>query len=171
MNVNIQNNCKRNCVQKLCIGCGTCSAICPTKSISMQLDSKGFYYPVINSESCIDCGLCDDVCPGKSVDNERLNNFVFGHQPTDNFIGNFKNCYVGHSLDPNIMSRGTSGGLVTAILTYALDAGIIDGALITKMNPRDPLKPEVILASTKKEIVLASKSKYCPVPVLSLIHI
>jgi coenzyme F420 hydrogenase subunit beta len=49
-------------------------------------------------------------------------------------------------------------------LIFAIREGIIDGALLTKMNDIDATKPEVFIAKTEDEIILASKSKYCPVP-------
>jgi coenzyme F420 hydrogenase subunit beta len=45
-----------------------------------------------------------------------------------------------------------------------LEEGIIDGALVTRMNKRNPLEPDVIIARSREEIVASSKSKYCPVP-------
>ena len=45
-----------------------------------------------------------------------------------------------------------------------LEEGIIDGALVTVMDEENPLKPKVIIARSKKEIISASGSKYCPVP-------
>ena len=46
-----------------CCGCSACANVCPRGCISMQADSEGFLYPVVNEEACIDCGLCEQVCP------------------------------------------------------------------------------------------------------------
>jgi coenzyme F420 hydrogenase subunit beta len=89
---------------------------------------------------------------------------VFGKEPQDNLIGNYISCYIGHSNDLNIRYNSSSGGLVTQLLIFALEEGIINGALVTKMNPVNPLEPEVFVAKTKDDIISASKSKYCPVP-------
>ena len=51
-----QNNLK-------CCGCTACYAVCPKNAITMQADSEGFKYPVIDKDKCIDCGLCCKVCP------------------------------------------------------------------------------------------------------------
>lgn len=46
-----------------CYGCGVCSAACPKKIISIDLNKDGFYEPsVVFIEKCIDCGICLDVC-------------------------------------------------------------------------------------------------------------
>src|SRR5690606_36009483 len=66
--------------------------------------------------------------------------------------------------DDNIRYNSSSGGLVTQILCFALEKGIINGALVTKMNKESPLQPQPFIARTKEEIIEASTSKYCPVP-------
>ena len=51
--------------KKDCCGCGTCVAACPKQCISLQADSEGFLYPIVNTEVCINCGLCEKECPIK----------------------------------------------------------------------------------------------------------
>lgn len=46
-----------------CSGCTACSQVCPKQCISMQADSEGFVYPVVDEAVCIECGRCKDVCP------------------------------------------------------------------------------------------------------------
>ena len=41
--------------------------------------------------------------------------------------------------------------------------GLIDGALVIRMNKNHPLESEAFIARSREEIVAASKSKYCPV--------
>lgn len=45
-----------------CCGCGICIELCPEKAITLQEDSEGFLYPLINEEYCIMCGLCVKNC-------------------------------------------------------------------------------------------------------------
>jgi len=104
------------------------------------------------------------VCPGLHPDLDRLNLSIFGKLSKDTLLGNWINLYVGHSTNEKARWNAASGGLVTALLIFALKEGIIEGALVTKMNKINPLEPEVFLARTVKEVLSASKSKYCPVP-------
>ena len=150
----------------LCTGCGTCIALCPEKAIKLRInEKKGIFVPKINEEKCNNCGICYEVCPGHEVDFKELNLEIFGKEPEDVLIGNYLNCYVGHSTDYDIRYNSASGGLVTQLLIFALEEGIIDGALVTRMKKDNPLEPEPFIARTKDEIIEASKSKYCPVPV------
>ena len=149
----------------LCTGCGTCVAMCPKEAIEMRIDErKGIYVPKMNEERCNNCGLCFRVCPGHSVDFKGLNLDIFGKEPEDVLIGNYQGCYLGHATDDNLRYNAASGGVVTALLLFALEKGIIDGALVTKMNEENPLEPQPFIARTKEEIISAYKSKYCPVP-------
>jgi len=149
----------------LCTGCGTCVALCPREAVKLVLDGKkGIYVPVVDVEKCNGCGICYRVCPGHEIDFKRLNLEVFGKQPDDVLIGNYLNCYIGHSTDYNIRYNSSSGGLVTQLLIFALEEGIIDGALVTRMKKDNPLEAEPFIAKTKEEIIEARGSKYCPVP-------
>jgi coenzyme F420 hydrogenase subunit beta len=150
----------------LCTGCGTCVAICPNEAIKLVVNGKKrIYIPKINDKSCDNCGICYKTCPGHSVDYfKQLNLQIFGKEPDDILIGIYINCYTGHATDYDIRYNSASGGLVTQLLIFALEEGIIDGALVTRMSKKYPLEPEPFIARTKEEIIGASKSKYCPVP-------
>jgi coenzyme F420 hydrogenase subunit beta len=148
-----------------CTGCGTCIALCPEEAIKLTInEKKGIYVPELNKEKCNSCGICYEVCPGHEVNFKQLNLEIFGKEPVDVLIGNYLNCYVGHSTDYDIRYNSSSGGLVTQLLIFALEERIIDGALVTRMRKDKPLEPEPFIARTRAEIIEASKSKYCPVP-------
>lgn len=149
----------------LCTGCGTCIALCPRNAIELRLNEQnGIYIPELINNKCNDCGLCFKVCPGHGIDFKELNLEIFGKVPENILLGNYLDCYAGHATDNNIRSNSSSGGLITAILIFALEEGLIDGALVTKMKKDKPLEPEPFIARTREEIIEASKSKYCPVP-------
>jgi len=149
----------------LCTGCGTCVSLCPEEAIKLIIDEKkGIYISELDEDGCNNCGICYKVCPGHEVDFKGLNLEIFGKEPEDILIGNYLNCYTGHSTDYNIRYNSSSGGLVTALLIFALEEGIIDGALVTRMKRDNPIEPEPFIARTVEEIIEASKSKYCPVP-------
>ena len=46
-----------------CSGCSACMNICPKSAITMEENSEGFLYPVIDELKCVHCGLCNRVCP------------------------------------------------------------------------------------------------------------
>jgi len=148
----------------LCTGCGTCAGICPNSAIKIVINAEGVYVPELVNDKCVKCGICLTSCPGKYFDFDNFNSGIFGKKSENILLGNFINCYLAHATDREIRYNSASGGLVTSLLIYALEKGIIDGALVTRMKKDNPLKPEPFIARTKEEIVESSKSKYCPVP-------
>jgi len=156
--------------QGLCVGCGSCFTICPESAITIHRNPRGFFVPVVDNEVCSGCGLCIEVCPGHDVDFDRINEFVFGELPQDRLLGGYLNGYLGYAVDAGVRLAGQSGGLVTALLVFALEENLIDGAVVTRMSRADPLSPEVLIAESKKEILTASKSKYCSVPLNAVVR-
>jgi coenzyme F420 hydrogenase subunit beta len=150
--------------RKLCTGCGTCAGVCPRGAIDMAVHrGKGCYLPRLDQKQCTRCGLCHQVCPGHSVDFESLNDELFGDIPEDVALGRHLGCYIGHALDRSTRYRCSSGGLVSALLIFALEEGLIDGALVTRMRRDNPFRPEPFIARTRDEVLSAAGSKYCPV--------
>ncbi|WP_034640833.1 NIL domain-containing protein [Desulfovibrio inopinatus] len=48
-----------------CIHCGMCTALCPTKALSIDLQSR---FVTFDLEKCSACGMCTTVCPVKAMD-------------------------------------------------------------------------------------------------------
>lgn len=149
----------------LCKGCGTCISICNLMAIELSVDSRrGIYVPKVDEAICKNCGNCYKACPGNEIDFDKLNLNIFNKSSPNDVIGNYISCYIGHSADTDIRFQSASGGLVTQMLIFALDKGIIDGALVTRTKKDNPFEPEPFIARTREEIIEASKSKYFPVP-------
>jgi len=150
---------------KLCTGCGTCAGICPRDAIEMAIDTRrGCYVPELDKSQCTGCGLCYDACPGHSVDFEGLGVALFGEEVlTDIALGRYVGCYIGSAADEELRYGSSSGGLVSSLLIFALETGLIDAALVTRMRRDNALRPEPFLARTREEILSAARSKYCPV--------
>jgi len=50
----------------ICIGCGTCSRVCPEYCIKMT-DIEGKKKPVNDYDYCKGCGICAEECPVKAI--------------------------------------------------------------------------------------------------------
>lgn len=162
----------------VCTGCATCAGICPSEAIEMAIHPSGCYMPQLNQNLCLECHLCMEVCPrlrtyttgdGKRefilADNlHELTENIFGSSSDDEWLGHCRFFFRGHACDDAIRYNASSGGMVTALLLYALRSGIIDGAIVVKMSADMPLLPSVFIATTENEILEAARSKYCPVP-------
>lgn len=123
---------------------------------------KELLLPEVDRDKCTLCRLCVKCCPGYAVDFGDLNDRIFAKYPGDRELGNYLGCYLGHSNVEEIRRESSSGGVVTQLLVFALERGMIDGALVTRMKKNDPLEPESFIARTREEVISASKTKYCP---------
>jgi coenzyme F420 hydrogenase subunit beta len=149
----------------LCTGCGTCVAICPKNALTvMECSERGTYLPRLDDTKCNQCGICLRICPGAEVNFKELNLLAFDKELESALTGNYLNCYAGYATDRKLRYKSASGGLVTALSTFALETGAVDGVLATRMSCETPLKPQPFIARTKEEVMSATGSKYCPVP-------
>jgi coenzyme F420-reducing hydrogenase beta subunit/polysaccharide pyruvyl transferase WcaK-like protein len=129
---------------------------------------RGLIEPVLDLQRCVQCGLCVQVCPGWQLDIDSL-------RPTPESIdletngGELSAAFIGCSFNDGVRVSAASGGMVSEVLIYLLDQGLVDGAIVTRMNSQHPLKAETFIARSREEILSAQKSKYCPVAVCSIL--
>jgi len=152
--------------RKLCTSCGTCAGVCPNDAIKI-FEELGFFRPVVDTTKCNKCGICLRVCPGKSVNFTQLNESFFGRTPSNSLLGNLINCYLGYSIDDNLHWGASSGGLVTSLLIFMIKKGLIDGAVVVKMdlNGGGLPRPRMFIARNEEELLSSRGSKYALVPI------
>lgn len=143
----------------LCVGCGTCYSACPLEAIT--LTKNEIFKPSIDLGKCNGCGLCEFACPGYYVDYNSFARKTEKEGKYSPLIGSYTDVYLGHARDRYVRHMGSSGGVITAILMYALKNGIIDGALVVRI---DGLNPIITVAKSSEELKQAMGSKYIPVP-------
>lgn len=96
-----------------CCGCSACAMKCPKHCITMQADSEGFLYPVVNKEDCIDCGLCEKVCHELHPYEQR--------KPL--------NVYAAINKDEDIRLKSSSGGIFYLLAEKTIsEGGVVFGA-------------------------------------------
>ena len=105
--------------EKLCTGCAACYNACPVSAISMQPDTKGFLYPVINQEKCIDCGLCQKTCP--QIDRRK---------PCQEGV-----LFAAIAIDDNLRKKSSSGGVFSLLAEQVIrTGGVVFGAALNQNN-------------------------------------
>lgn len=145
--------------QNLCSFCGACMAACPL-SLLWPVDEK----PTLIG-TCALCGICYFTCPSIEFHRDDVEIMLHGRtRRPEEAVGIFRVAFTGRASKPEIRSRGQDGGVVTALLAYALDRGQIDAAVVAG---RDSLwHPKPVVATTYQDLVRNAGTKYTPTPTL-----
>lgn len=139
-------------VQKLglCHHCGGCAAFCTAinyGALELSEDGRPHYK---DADKCIECGLCYCICPEISELDEEVKLKTDWQPP----LGRVMDITAARSTDPEVLSRGTDGGVVTSLLIRLLELKRIDGAIVS--HKIGPFQRIPWLAKTKEEILEAA---------------
>ena len=134
MNIPVQN----------CSSCAACANVCARSAISMQLDSEGFYRPVIDAEKCVQCGACERVCPwNKSVENPNVADVS-------------PKTVAAYAKDESVRLQSSSGGIFTVLAERILD----DGGVVVGVAQTAPTRFGHIVVENKADLAKLRGSKY-----------
>jgi coenzyme F420 hydrogenase subunit beta len=153
----------------LCVGCGTCAALCPREAIELRISTYRKIYMAEVTGRCTECGECLRVCPGKGIALRKVGRELFP-LAKEHLIGRYVSCYTGFSGDPDERFSSSSGGFAPAILRVLFRLGEIDAAIATSPFECRRFLVEPIVINGEQEIAKSRGSKYCPVPVNVLLR-
>ncbi len=138
-----------------CSGCGACVAVCPADALFF-VDDPGINHPT-SSGYCkmaidsVPCGACYDACPRTREQKKET-------------LGSYRSLLKAQATGP--VPHQQNGGAVTAILTAAMQQGLIDG-VVTLTEDRWTHRPRSILITSAGELIEHAGSRYnWSVPVL-----
>jgi len=83
-------------------------------------------------------------------------------------LGKYKSVVSARSTDKEILKGAQDGGIVTTLFAYALEQGIIDGAVLAGPGAR-PWQPQPFVATTREELLKARGTKYNISPQISML--
>lgn len=86
----------------------------------------------------------------------------------DPILGPYEEIMTVRAVDKKVLKKSQDGGIVTTLLSFALEDGIIDGTIVAAPSD-DPWKPEPLVATTKKEILKGAGTKYTMCPNVALL--
>ena len=151
----------------LCTGCAGCVIVCPHDVLGYN-DENGVYKPFQFEEgwgpdNCSHgekgCTSCTRACPRFRAWEPEIDEFMFGRtrEPIE-VEGVSKDIVLARATDPVLAEVGQDGGLVSAILLYALEHEVIDAALVSYLEgDGSTWKAKPGVARTKEDII-ASRS-------------
>jgi len=140
----------------ICTSCGACVLVCPFKGVLKYSDGK----PKLIGE-CKICGICPRVCPRYNPQISELENFFLGRtRLPEEVFGAYREVHVGKSTDFDVLKRCQDGGVVTALINAALNSGLIDGAVISGVDPSSPWLPLPSITTTSSDTIRYSGTRY-----------
>jgi coenzyme F420 hydrogenase subunit beta len=137
--------------QGLCTGCGACITGCPYMA--------AYNGKVVVLDKCTGIeGDCYKHCPRTPTDVEVLSQEIFGTSFGATEIGHFEQVFMARSTNSSIREKGQDGGCVTALLSLALEEGLVDVVACSKMDSERV--PRGFLARNKEELLSCAGSSY-----------
>jgi len=138
-----------------CVGCGTCVVVCPFNCLEYTGGKPNLV------KECKDCGICAQVCPQYEWSWSKAEIFVFGRtRKAEEEFGIHRRLVVARATHDKILEACQDGGVVTALLLFALENELIDSAVVSGISQEKPLYPVPTLATTPKEILEGAGTRY-----------
>jgi coenzyme F420 hydrogenase subunit beta len=153
----------------LCTGCSACVVVCPYDVLGY--DDKGVYKPFHveatgGEADCTHgvkgCTLCTRACPRFREWEPEIEQHLFGRPRTDDEVeGIAAEVVLARATDPELHAAGQDGGLVSALLVWALENDVIDAALVSALEgDGTSWKAVPAVARTRAEVLATAGSRY-----------
>lgn len=134
-----------------CTACGACLSLCPYL--------RSWKGRAVKLHDCdLSEGRCFSYCPRTEVDLDALHRSVFGKGYEDIETGPVRRVVMAGALDPEFARRAQNGGVVSAIIAFGLDEGVIHAAVLTERDAE--LLPQGRIAKTKEDVLGCAGSSY-----------
>lgn len=135
----------------LCAGCGACITGCP-----YIVAHRG---RIVVLDKCTGTdGDCYKHCPRTSLDFDAVSEAVFGEAYRGGELGQVAQVIMARAKDPEILKRGQDGGTVTSLLALALEEGLIEAVVNTRMDAEKT--PHGNLSRSRQELLECAGSSY-----------
>jgi coenzyme F420 hydrogenase subunit beta len=153
----------------LCTGCAGCVISCPHDVIGYEHE-PGAYKPFhleeeLGIDNCIHgekgCTSCTRACPRFRAWETEADEHLHGRsRESGETAGIFKDILLVRAKDDHVYETGQDGGLVSAILIWCLENGIIDGALVSMLEGGSGWKARPGVATNRDEVLAGAGSRY-----------
>ena len=153
----------------LCTGCAGCVISCPHDVIGYDHEAGG-YTPFhleaeLGADNCVHgekgCTSCTRACPRFRAWETQADEHLFGRPRQDDEVaGIYQDILLTRAADDSVHTTGQDGGLVSAILLWAIDQGYIEGALTSFVDEADHWKAVPGVATTRAEVLAGAGSRY-----------
>jgi coenzyme F420 hydrogenase subunit beta len=153
----------------LCTGCAGCVISCPHDVIGYKHE-PGAYKPFhleeeLGLDDCIHgqkgCTSCTRACPRFRAWEVEADDHLHGRiREPGEVAGIYKDILLTRASNDVVYETGQDGGLVSAILIWCLENGIIDGALTSGLEGGTGWKAVPMVATSREEVLAGAGSRY-----------
>ncbi len=144
----------------LCTVCGACAGMCP-------------YFKVHAGKlaSIFDCNLekgrCYAHCPKTEVDFEQLAQSYFQQSFSGEPLGIYRRIAAAKAGNRVGSGNFQNGGTVTALITFALEKGLVDSAILTGSKG---IISEPKLVTRPEDVIKCASTKYMATPAVGCLN-
>lgn len=138
----------------LCSGCGLCAGLAGG-AIEMGVVPPGYNRPKIGGAVKAEAeAIIAESCPGSKVAPWRAD------LPPSPYWGPAEAILTGYACDEGVRFAGSSGGVITALLIFALESGLVDRIVQVDADPEFPTRNRMTVSRTAEQIISAAGSRY-----------
>jgi len=143
--------------QGLCTLCGACAGTCP-----YLVSYQG---RIVQLDHCTRSeGECYQYCPRTHIDLDDVSRKIFNQPYAEGELGTFTEVLIARASAGSIRKKAQYGGVVTSLISLAMDEGMIDRAILTATD--DDKMPFPFVASNRTEVLRSAGSSYMACSVL-----
>ena len=150
----------------LCSGCGLCAAIAGDERVTMAMSDGGYLRPTVNGAlTAEENAAIEATCPGLSVTQTA--------EPAatvDPRWGPILYLGSGYATDAQWRHHASSGGVLSAVLRYLLEAGEVDAVVQVAGDDERPIDNVTLINRTTDGVLAAAGSRYAPSAPLAGLH-
>jgi len=151
----------------LCTGCAACVMACPRDVLDYRVAN---YQPVqigegMAADECFHgdrgCDICTRACPRFRAWETELDEALFGRRRTaDEVYGIARSVLLVRAVEDAVQQAGQDGGLVSAMLIWGLEKGLLDGALTSDFSTDRVFDAVPALVTDREGVLSTAGSRY-----------
>jgi len=142
-----------------CTLCGACEAACPVHAIKVEHSKPHRLHDC--SEHLDSCPICYDICPHSDALLFETLKFVANAPHRRESLGYYRKILLAHATNPTVRDATKSGGVVNALLNFAINKKIIDSAIVSEAS-RVPIKVKPSISLVPDDMLSAVDTKVVP---------
>ena len=143
-----------------CTLCGACEAACPVHAIKIEQHNPKRLHDC--SEHIDSCPICYDICPHTDALLYETLRFVADAPHRRENLGHYRKILLAQSINRTFRDVGKSGGVVNALLNFAIQENIIDSAVVSEASSRLPIKVTPSISLVPDDMLSAVDAKMVP---------